>query len=79
MQCRLQGNILHVLMGGLISPFQNTFFKGRLISDNMFLSSELMSFIHKAKRGTSCWGALKVDMAKAYERVNWRFLAVVLK
>lgn len=71
---RLQG-----LMDGLISPFQNAFIKGRLIYDNIFLSSKLMSFIHKIRKGKACWGALKVDMAEAYDCVSWNFLANVLK
>lgn len=42
------------------------------------MASELMTVIHRAKKGKSNWGALKVDMAKAYDKINWGFLQVVL-
>lgn len=38
-----------------------------------------MAFIHKAKRGKSFSGALKVDMAKAYDRLDCVLLEAVLK
>lgn len=62
-------NCLQGLMDKLISPFQNAFIKGMLISDNI-LTSELMTFIHNARTSRSSWGALKVDMAKAYDRLS---------
>lgn len=65
-------------MDSLISPNQNAFIKGCLIVNNIFLASELMSFIHHAKC-KSQWGALKVDMAKAYDRLSWNFLEAVLR
>lgn len=63
-------NRMQCLMESLISPFQNAFIKGRLISDNILMASELMTVIHKARKGKMSWGALKVDMAKAYDRVD---------
>lgn len=71
-------NRLQPIMDELISPNQNAFIKGRLISDNIFLASELMTFIHKTRSSKSFWGAAKLDLAKAYDRVAWPFIQKVL-
>lgn len=63
----------------MISPNQNAFIKGRLISDSIFLTAEMMDFIHKAKHRKNFWCAVKIDFFKAYDRVKWSFLEKVLK
>ncbi|KAF7815320.1 reverse transcriptase [Senna tora] len=47
-------------MTRIISPFQNGFVKGRLISDSVFLASEVMSFIHKARKTKTAWSAKEI-------------------
>lgn len=71
-------NRLQPLLQDLIAPTQNGFIKGRSINDNIFLASELMTYIHKAKRLKSKWCALKLDISKAYDRLSWSFIEVVL-
>lgn len=71
-------NRLQPVMDGLISPNQNAFIKGRLISDNIFLAAELMTYIHKTQSSKSFWGAAKLDLAKAYDRLAWPFIRQVL-
>lgn len=62
-----------------ISPLQSAFIKGRHINDNILLALEIMTFIHKARKHKSNWCALKLDIAKAYDKVNWNFLLAVMK
>lgn len=62
----------------LISPNQNAFIKGRLISDSIFLAVEMMDFIHKNRSTNHFWCAVKIDFFKAYDRVKWSFLEAVL-
>ncbi|KAK4384672.1 hypothetical protein Sango_3037200 [Sesamum angolense] len=55
----------------LISPSQNAFVPGRLISDNVLLAQELFSGYNQCRLPPRC--ALKVDLRKAYDTVEWDF------
>ncbi|XP_074299259.1 uncharacterized protein LOC141630321 [Silene latifolia] len=65
-------------MGYLIGDFQNAFLPGKQISDNILLAHEAMNKVNSHKKGKSGRFAFKADMRKAYDRVNWDFLKVVL-
>ncbi|XP_073023571.1 uncharacterized protein [Primulina eburnea] len=61
----------------LVSPNQSGFVPGRMISDNILLAQELTHSITLPTRGGNV--ILKLDMAKAYDRVQWHFLFDVLR
>ncbi|KAL0295386.1 UNVERIFIED_CONTAM: Transposon TX1 uncharacterized protein [Sesamum calycinum] len=61
----------------LISPSQNAFVPGRLISDNVLLAQELFSGYNQCRLPPRC--ALKVDLRKAYDTVEWDFLIATLQ
>ena len=71
-------NRLKLVMDSLITPYQNAFIQGRSISDNILLAHEIMDTLKKKKGKKFSFGALKIDMSKAYDRVNWNFLKAVL-
>uniref|UniRef100_A0A803PAT0 Reverse transcriptase domain-containing protein n=1 Tax=Cannabis sativa TaxID=3483 RepID=A0A803PAT0_CANSA len=73
----LTNRLKHVL-GSAISPFQSAFVSGRIIYDNIILANELVHNITNRKVGTRGWAALKLDMAKAFDRVEWDFLRNVM-
>lgn len=75
---RVLVNRLRGVLGGLISNFQNAFVPGRQISDNILLAHELIECIKRKRKGKKAMFALKLDMSKAYDRVNWDFLVKVL-
>ena len=71
-------NRLKPLLNSIISETQSAFTAGKLITDNILIAFELL---HQMK--TSCLGkkgfiALKLDMSKAYNRVEWVFLKNIL-
>ncbi|XP_019167308.1 PREDICTED: uncharacterized protein LOC109163041 [Ipomoea nil] len=62
------------LMDSIISESQSAFIPGRLITDNILIASEVGHYLNRKQCGVVGWGALKLDMAKAYDRMEWPFL-----
>ncbi|GKC04027.1 protein LAZ1 [Tanacetum coccineum] len=61
----------------VVSENQSAFVPGRRISDNILITQKLMHNYHLDRGTPRC--AFKVDIQKAYDTVNWRFLGFVLK
>jgi hypothetical protein len=68
---------LKVFLGDIISQNQSAFVPGRLIIDNMLVAYEMTHFIKNKQRGDG-YMAIKLDMSKAYDRVEWNFLEAML-
>ncbi|KAK2642274.1 hypothetical protein Ddye_024037 [Dipteronia dyeriana] len=62
----------------LISPNQVAFVSGRQIQDNIVMAQEVL---HKFKtmRGKRGYIAWKIDLAKAYDKLQWGFMKRVLE
>ncbi|KAL0425617.1 UNVERIFIED_CONTAM: putative mitochondrial protein [Sesamum radiatum] len=67
-------NRMKPILDRIISPSQSAFVPGCLISDNILLAFELNHFLNSKSRGEQGWMALKLDMSKAYDKVEWSFL-----
>ena len=52
--------------------------RGRSISDNILIAHELFDMLRKMEKRKKFYGALKIDISKAYDRVDWKFLKAVL-
>ncbi|XP_071912409.1 uncharacterized protein [Coffea arabica] len=74
---KILANRLAKVLPNIISPQQSGFVQGRQIFDNVLLAQELIAGIRKASREGNV--VLKIDMAKAYDRVSWPFLIQVLR
>ncbi|XP_071939205.1 uncharacterized protein [Coffea arabica] len=73
---RILANRVATLLPKIVSPQQTGFIKGRNIRENFLLAQEIITGIGKKTRGGNV--ALKLDMSKAYDRVDWMFLVTVL-
>ncbi|XP_060211804.1 uncharacterized protein LOC132639369 [Lycium barbarum] len=62
---------------GMISLNQAGFVKGRSIVENVLLTQEIVSDIRLRTKTANV--VLKLDMAKAYDRVSWLFLTKVMR
>ncbi|XP_019150536.1 PREDICTED: uncharacterized protein LOC109147328 [Ipomoea nil] len=71
---KMLANRMNPLMEGVISESQSAFIPDRLITDNILLAAEVGHFLNRKQCGVGGWSALKLDMAKAYDRVEWPFL-----
>ncbi|KAL0306177.1 UNVERIFIED_CONTAM: putative mitochondrial protein [Sesamum radiatum] len=71
-------NRLKGLLDRIISPTQSNFVPGRLITDNVLLAFELNHFLNTKAKGGQGYIALKLDVSKAYDKVERIFLEQVL-
>jgi len=70
-------NRMRPILQRIIHPTQSVFIPHRTIHDNILIAHEIMTkFKHfKGKKG---YVALKLDMEKAYDRIEWDFLLTCL-
>uniref|UniRef100_A0A803P502 Reverse transcriptase domain-containing protein n=1 Tax=Cannabis sativa TaxID=3483 RepID=A0A803P502_CANSA len=66
------------VLHSIISPNQSAFLTGRQISDNIVIANEIIHAIHTRKSGKIGWAAIKLDMEKAFDRVEWSFISCFL-
>lgn len=75
---KILANCLKCFVPMIISENQNAFVQGRQIQDNILLAHEAFHHLRLKRKGSNYELGLKVDMNKAYDRVEWDFLAVAM-
>ncbi|KAK4384541.1 hypothetical protein Sango_3050500 [Sesamum angolense] len=68
---------LRLVLDAMINPSQNAFVPGRSIGDNILLAQEMFTGYNRQGLPKRC--ALKVDLRKAYDTVEWDFLIAALQ
>ena len=68
---------LRPLLPKLISPMQAAFLEGRRGSDNIIIAQELIYSLRN-RRGRDGYMVVKIDLEKAYDRLEWSFIRMVL-
>nr|KYP35367.1 Retrovirus-related Pol polyprotein LINE-1 [Cajanus cajan] len=69
--------VLGLFLMRIVSPFQSSFIPGRGTMDNAIILQEIIHTLSKSKKKTGDV-IFKLDLEKAYDRVDWRFLQEVL-
>ena len=80
LQFRLKNNLqifanrLKPILPSIVSPNQAAFIPNRLIQDSIIVSHKAFHYLNTKKQGKRKDMVLKLDLNKAYDRVDWKFL-----
>ncbi|KAL6188703.1 hypothetical protein ACLB2K_040094 [Fragaria x ananassa] len=72
---KVLANRLKRILDKVVSPLQSAFVLGRLISDNTLVATEVAHFLHTNRTDHF---SLKLDIRKAYDRLEWEFVRCIL-
>ncbi|OMO70912.1 reverse transcriptase [Corchorus capsularis] len=72
-------NRLKKILPMIIGENQSAFVPERMIFDNVMIAFEMIHFLRNKRHGRKSHMALKLDLSKAYDRVEWDFLEACMR
>ena len=75
---KVLANRLKTILPNVISDSQSAFVPGRLITDNTTVAFEMLHRMRNRRRNRTGHMAIKLDISKAYDRVEWAFLRRIM-
>jgi hypothetical protein len=75
---KVLANGMKKILPQIISLNQSAFISGRLITDNILVAFEALHTMDVKMSGKKGFMAIKLDMSKAYDRVEWDFLEAIM-
>ena len=76
---KVLANRLKKVLPYLVSENQSAFQAGKVITDNILMAFETLHYMKNHQSGKTGFMALKLDMSKAYDRVEWSFMKELLR
>ncbi|XP_074356438.1 uncharacterized protein LOC141696155 [Apium graveolens] len=67
-------NQMKHMLDSVVFECQSAFIPGRLITDNIIVGFEMIHYLKRKRRGKDGCMALKIDMSKAYDMIEWDYL-----
>ena len=71
---KVLANRLKLVLPHIISEQQSAFLTDQLISDNILVAFETLHYVRNHCTGKTGYMALKLDMSKAYDQVEWNYM-----
>ena len=72
-------NRLKAVLPFIISEKQSAFVANRLIIDNVFVAYEIKHYLKHKRGGNDSFMAAKLDISKAFDRIEWCFIEMVMR
>ena len=75
---KVLANRVKCILPYIISDAQSAFIPDRLITDNMAVAYEMLHRLRNKRKGRVGHMAVKLDISKVYDRVEWKFLRKIM-
>lgn len=75
---KIVANRVKPTLNTIISEQQSAFIENPLLTDNALIAYEVNHYIQRKRQGLMGVVGLKIDISKAYDRLEWRFIENML-